>query len=232
MARRQWRLDLGWLALAVLLARPLVRTTIGVVVIVIAAIAGVRAAPDDLVAELVARSPMLRLPLPLQVALTLLVADLLGYWIHRAFHRGRLWRFHAIHHGAEPLGMLSAVRVHPIDELVVGLLRVVPMVLLGFRFDVVATVAPLLGLWAIVLHANVDWRFGWLRFLIATPAFHRWHHAHPSVAADCNFAGLFPLWDLVFGTFRLPAALPERVGVREVLPRTVLGQLAWPLRKT
>ena len=48
-----------------------------------------------------------------------------------------------------------------------------------------------------------------------------------------NFAGLFPLFDVVFGTYHMPRGrLPERFGLaRESVPETILGQLAYPFRR-
>src|SRR4051812_33057467 len=44
--------------------------------------------------------PVLLLPAMLQAVLVLLIMDLVEYWIHRLFHTGGLWKFHAIHHSA------------------------------------------------------------------------------------------------------------------------------------
>src|ERR1700691_552125 len=52
-------------------------------------------------------------PRALQLLELLFVADFVGYWVHRLFHRRRLWPFHAVHHSSEALDWLSAVRVHP-----------------------------------------------------------------------------------------------------------------------
>jgi sterol desaturase/sphingolipid hydroxylase (fatty acid hydroxylase superfamily) len=73
-------------------------------------------------------------------------------------------------------------------------------------------------------------RLGPLRFVLASPAFHRWHHTSDEQGLDKNFAGLFPVWDLVFGTFYLPAEQPTAFGVRDEVPAGFLAQLAWPFR--
>ena len=61
------------------------------------------------------------------------------------------------------------------------------------------TAGVILSFYAIFVHANVPWSFGPLRYVIATPAFHRWHHAAEEQGLNHNFAGLFPLFDLLFG---------------------------------
>jgi sterol desaturase/sphingolipid hydroxylase (fatty acid hydroxylase superfamily) len=53
----------------------------------------------------VARQPRIA-----QGAELLVLSDLIGYWMHRLFHREPLWKFHAIHHSSEELDWLSATR--------------------------------------------------------------------------------------------------------------------------
>jgi sterol desaturase/sphingolipid hydroxylase (fatty acid hydroxylase superfamily) len=68
--------------------------------------------------------------------------------------------------------------------------------------------------------------------LIASPAFHRWHHTSAEEGRDRNFAGFFPLWDLLFGTFYMPkGAQPEVFGVDDPVPSGLLGQLVYPFRR-
>lgn len=172
-----------------------------------------------------------RLPLWLGAPLTLLLLDLAGYWIHRLKHRGGLlWRVHAVHHSSERLDWLAAARAHPLDEVATVALAVVPVVLLGARPTWLAPIAPLLALWAIVLHADVPFRLGPLGAVLASPAFHRWHHAaNGPRPAGVNFGGFFTVWDRLFGTFHLPAELPAETGVRgEPVPEGWLAQLWHP----
>ena len=170
-------------------------------------------------------------PIALQIVEVLIAADLLGYFAHRLFHARLLWPFHAIHHSAEDLDWLSATRVHPINEAGTRLIQVVPLYLLGFRGTALAAVVPLFTLYALFIHANLRWDFGPLRFAIASPAFHRWHHTKAAEGRDRNFAGLFPWIDLLFGTLYLPRdRQPEVFGVDEPVPRTIVGQLSYPFR--
>jgi sterol desaturase/sphingolipid hydroxylase (fatty acid hydroxylase superfamily) len=166
----------------------------------------------------------------LQAIEILLLADFLGYWMHRLFHGRRLWRFHAVHHAPEALDWLSSVHVHPVNEALMRVAQLVPLFALGFRGEVLAGVAPLFTLYALGLHANLPWTFGPLRFVLTSPAFHRWHHTSEEEGLDKNFAGLFPVWDLVFGTFYMPAAQPTAFGVRDRVPAGFFAQLVWPFR--
>jgi sterol desaturase/sphingolipid hydroxylase (fatty acid hydroxylase superfamily) len=61
--------------------------------------------------------------------------------------------------------------------------------------------------------------------------FHRWHHSAAAESREKNYAPLFPLWDLMFGTFYMPAhARPDRFGADGV-PEDLVGQLVYPLRR-
>lgn len=171
-----------------------------------------------------------RQPLWLQSVELILYLDLAGYWGHRWFHRVKpLWRFHAVHHSPEWVDWLSSVRVHPVNELGMRLLQATPLLVLGFDFSAVAVAAPALTLYAIFLHANVPWGFGPLRYVIATPVFHRWHHTSQAEGLDRNFSGGLVWPDLVFGTFYLPKGRqPEKFGLGgERIPENFFKQLGY-----
>jgi sterol desaturase/sphingolipid hydroxylase (fatty acid hydroxylase superfamily) len=179
------------------------------------------------------RPPISYLPRVLQYLTALLAADFVGYWAHRAFHQGKLWDFHAIHHASEELDWLSAVRLHPVNQALGQIIVVAPLALLGFNLQILGTTSGLLTFWAIFVHSNVRWTFGPLRYIIATPAFHRWHHTSQSEGLDKNFGGLFLFWDRLFGTLHLPEGQQaQRFGLfDEKVPDSFVRQLAWPFTK-
>ena len=177
--------------------------------------------------------PVAAQPLPLLVLEMLLLSELIGYWVHRAFHRrGLPFRIHAVHHSSVELDWLSAVRVHPLNVIVGRSASAIPLLVLGFPLKALAVYLPFLPLYAVFLHANVDWRFGPLRYVIASPVFHRWHHASDREAHGKNFAGLFPFVDWVFGTFYMPESEgPRRFGVdHPPVPDGFWAQLLHPFR--
>jgi sterol desaturase/sphingolipid hydroxylase (fatty acid hydroxylase superfamily) len=175
-----------------------------------------------------------RLPLGVQLVAFLLIADVMAYWMHRAHHTyERLWRSHAVHHSSTELNWLSSVRVHPFNEVLQNAAIATPLILLGFQPGTVAAYLPFLTFYAIFVHANVRWDFGPLRYVIATPAFHRWHHSAEADAINKNFAGLFPLTDWLFGTLYMPKGVqPSVFGVSDLqVPAGFLGQLTFPVRR-
>ena len=85
--------------------------------------------------------------------------------------------------------------------------------------------------WGFFIHANVKWRFGPLEWVIATPAFHHWHHTNDA-NRDRNFASTLPWIDRLFGTHHLPREWPGEYGIDDkTMPRDVTGQLLKPLRR-
>jgi sterol desaturase/sphingolipid hydroxylase (fatty acid hydroxylase superfamily) len=172
-------------------------------------------------------------PLWLQGIEILLLGDFLGYWAHRAFHKVPvLWPYHAIHHSSEKLDWLAAARVHPVDSFVTKVLVSVPFFFIGFSPSAVTGYVLFLTIYPIYLHANLSWGYGPLRYVISSPAFHRWHHTAEEEGLDKNLAGLFPLFDLVFGTFYMPGRASRRYGLAgEHLSNNIFSQLWYPFRR-
>lgn len=168
-------------------------------------------------------------PAPVQFLEALLLVELIGYFMHRAFHSVKvLWRIHAVHHSSEHLDWLAALRVHPLDQAITRSVQFVPLYLLGFGEGTFGGLTMVLGLWAIFLHANVRARFGFLERLVATPHFHHWHHAGET---NCNFAGLMPWVDVVFGTRAKQPTWPETYGCDAPVPSGWWRQISWPFRR-
>jgi sterol desaturase/sphingolipid hydroxylase (fatty acid hydroxylase superfamily) len=202
-----------------------------VAVVVVAVVTGTKLEPGAGLEPFHAGSWITSQPLWLQGVMLLVALDFLGYWVHRLFHRGRLWPFHAVHHSSRQLDWLASVRVHPVNDALGGILRAVPLLLLGFNPTVLAALFPIFALYGLLLHANVPWTFGPLRYVIASPAFHRWHHTSDRQGLNKNFSGLFPVFDILFGTFHMPRHhQPSGFGVTDRVPDGLWRQLVWPFR--
>ncbi len=132
------------------------------------------------------------------VVLVFVASDLIGYFVHRAMHRvPALWRFHKLHHEATELSWLDAWRQHPVDFVLHGIAVGAPGALLGSSLSDLASVVVLRKAFTTFLHANLKVSFG---LVLASPDFHAVHHSADPRDYDTNFAGTFPLWDLLFGT--------------------------------
>lgn len=138
--------------------------------------------------------------------LYLVVFDFVDYWLHRAQHRWSWWwALHAVHHSQRQMTFWTEDRNHLVDDL----LRDGVMALIALAVGVPP--AQFIGIVVVsrvvqsVQHANVRWRYGAIgERLLVSPSFHRLHHAvdygHDGPARGCNFAVLFPVWDVVFRT--------------------------------
>src|SRR5207244_4206653 len=94
-------------------------------------------------------------------------------------------------------------RAHPVDKLVMRFSGLLPMYVLGLaqplgnNLDYVPMiVAVVSNIWGFFIHSNVNWRLGWLEWLISSPAFHHWHHTNDGPELiNKNYAAMLPLVD-------------------------------------
>jgi sterol desaturase/sphingolipid hydroxylase (fatty acid hydroxylase superfamily) len=207
------------------LASPML-TAIGVAAGVVVGLASLAWLPGLLVRPLVSQVPGSILPL-----VGIVLFDLAIYWTHRWYHEVPfLWRFHAIHHSTEHLDWVSGFRSHPLDGTLIAPAFVF-LVVAGFSPEFTGLLAVIQIITGIFLHANVRWRLRWLHKAIITPEFHHWHHANEPGAINSNYSVFLPLWDLLFGTYFMPAdRRPTRYGVSEHIPAGMVPQLWHPLR--
>ena len=177
--------------------------------------------------------PLSELPLWAQALLFLVLSDFMLYWLHRLFHGGGLWKYHAVHHSSEELDWISAARFHPVNIFLGSVATDVVLLLAGISPNVLVFLGPFTVAHSAFVHANLNWTLGPFKYVLATPVFHRWHHTGLEEGGNTNFAGTFPLWDLLFGTFRMPEGrLPGTYGKDEAaMPSEIGGQLAFPFRQ-
>ncbi len=168
-------------------------------------------------------------PLWAQVIGVAVVADIGYYTAHRMSHSiPFLWKFHAVHHSIEEMDWLASHRVHPFDQIFTNSLSLLPVFFLGFSAPAVIISLAIFQAHALLLHSNVRLKFGPLKWLIASPEYHHWHHADQREAYDRNFAAQISLIDLVAGTIFLPEHRPQRYGVSEPVPRLYPQQFLYP----
>ena len=171
------------------------------------------------------------LPFVVAVFLIVLVADLVQYWTHRAYHEtSLLWRLHAVHHSAKHMDWMAGSRQHILELIITRTLVLAPIFVLGFSKEVIDTYIVIVGFQAVFNHANVSVRLGPLRYVIVTPNFHHWHHSQDQDALDRNYAAHFAFIDYLFGTAVKSTKLwPERYGVLgDYVPNGFVKQLKFP----
>jgi len=176
------------------------------------------------------------MPVWAQLFAGFLAAQVGAYWAHRWSHElPFLWRFHAVHHSAEEIDFLVNSRAHPLDMIFTRLCGYILIFLLGLANpptrpgDLLPIVIVFVGtFWGFFVHANVRWRFGPLEWLLATPAFHHWHHTR-GIMTDRNYAATLPWLDLMFGTYYMPKKQwPEAYGTDTPVSSNLAVQLVDP----
>lgn len=170
-----------------------------------------------------------QLPLWFQIICVTIIADFGFYASHRLMHNiPFLWKFHAIHHSSEQLDWLAAFRVHPVDQVIVKGSSLLPVFALGFSSTSIA-IAGLIYQWqGLLIHSNIKFNVPFLKWIIATPDFHHWHHSNEAHSYNKNYAGQLPFWDILFGTQNMQSQLPKVYGIEEKMPQGYIQQLLYP----
>ena len=220
--RAEWRTDLAYYFIS--------HVAVQFILIAVTASTGVLA---TLVAFPGAQAWIVSLPLWAQFLLAVFCADLAQAVLHRAYHNiPWLWRLHAIHHSSRHMDWLAGSRIHVLEIVLTRSAVLLPLVALGFAPAAVNMYVILVGLQAVLAHANLGVRFGPLEYLVVLPRYHHWHHARERRYVDKNYAIHLPIVDMLMGTFKLPPAelWPEEYGVLkpETVPVGVVRQQLAP----
>ncbi|WP_160154097.1 sterol desaturase family protein [Microbulbifer sp. ALW1] len=171
-------------------------------------------------------------PVLLQVCLIIICADFVLYWEHRLYHEVRvLWPVHAVHHSVESMDWLAGSRGHFIQVFSERAMVMVPLYLLGAGQAALDIYVAFAALQAILIHSNLRFSFGPLKYIFVTPQFHHWHHSSEKPAIDTNYSAHTVLFDRLFNTYHMPEQhWPAEYGTTVRLPRSYLGQLLYPVR--
>lgn len=167
-------------------------------------------------------------PLALTVVVAMIMADFIDYWNHRLMHTRWFWPIHAIHHSDEEMNGLTTFRVHVLEAIQTKAATLFFMSWLGIPPEAVAVSAFIMLLHNVYVHANINWSHGPFEILIASPRFHRWHHADDKVAYGKNLANMVPLWDRLFGTYYDPYPCTGPLGAKGVPHDNVVGLVLYP----
>lgn len=129
--------------------------------------------------------------------------DLSYYWAHRAGHRIRwFWASHVIHHSSQHYNLSTALRQTWTGFIGLSFIFSMPLFMLGFHPAMVAFCAGLNLIYQFWIHTEtIDRMPRWFEWLFNTPSHHRVHHATNPRYLDANYAGVFMLWDRMFGSF-------------------------------
>jgi sterol desaturase/sphingolipid hydroxylase (fatty acid hydroxylase superfamily) len=127
----------------------------------------------------------------------------LSYAWHRAVHNvGFLWRgVHQLHHSPQRVDIAGSVVFHPTEMIAQALLQLfVTVIVLGLDPVAAALVGYVAAFYGMFQHWNVRTP-RWLGYVIQRPESHCVHHRK---GVHYYNYGDFPMWDMLFGTFRNP----------------------------
>ncbi len=135
--------------------------------------------------------------------LCLVVFDFFFYWAHRWGHEMNIfWGAHLVHHQSEEYNLSVALRqswFHNILAFVIFL----PIPCMGFDPKIFGGAAIVHTLYQFWIHTKVVGKLHpWIEYWLNTPSHHRVHHAINPQYIDKNHAGVFMIWDRLFGTFK------------------------------
>lgn len=160
-------------------------------------------------------APLLGLSGLSEILATVVVLDLADYWWHRANHRiPLLWRFHQAHHIDTHVDVTTALRFHPGELLLSGLVKASWILAWGPSLWGFAIFELMISAASQYHHSNTDLPDGVepaLRLVQVTPRMHASHHSAYSGSLDANFSTIFSIWDRLFGTYITPT--PEHLAV-------------------
>jgi sterol desaturase/sphingolipid hydroxylase (fatty acid hydroxylase superfamily) len=170
------------------------------------------------------------LPLIVAFPLFLLIRDGTEFFFHIAQHKvGFLWRMHSLHHSDPEMSAMTTNR-HFWGDQVIKAATIWPLTTLVIsQSPVMLAGYALVSLYNYFIHANLKVDFGRWSWALNCPAYHRRHHSKLREHYDSNFAPLFPIWDVICGTYRRPDGWPPTGQARA--PQSLRDLLSWPVLK-
>ncbi|MCF3593723.1 sterol desaturase family protein [Rhodobacteraceae bacterium LMO-12] len=146
------------------------------------------------------------------VVLCFVLDDLRYYWVHRFGHRIRwVWASHVNHHSSQHYNLTTALRQTWTGTFTLMMVARAPLILLGFHPAMVLFVGGLNLIYQFWIHTEAIGRMPRLfEAVMNTPSHHRVHHGRNARYLDANYAGVFIVWDKLFGTF-VPEQEDEKV---------------------
>ena len=134
--------------------------------------------------------------------LVLFAEDFCYYWFHRTSHENRLfWASHVVHHSSLKYNLSTALR-QTWSGSFYSFIFWIPLILLGFHPVMVLVQISVSLLYQYWIHTELIHKLpNWFEAVFNTPSHHRVHHATNPQYLDRNHAGIFIIWDRLFGTF-------------------------------
>ena len=178
-------------------------------------------------------------PYWLRIFTFFIIIDFVQWCTHRLLHKYEfLWNFHKVHHSVKQMGFAAHLRYHWMEPVVYKSLKYIPLAIMGgFTAQDVAIVHFFNITIGHLNHANINWDYGFFKYILNNPKMHIWHHAKelPEDRKDgVNFGITLSLWDYLFKTNYIPHSGRDiEIGFEgdEKFPQDFISQELYPLNK-
>jgi sterol desaturase/sphingolipid hydroxylase (fatty acid hydroxylase superfamily) len=158
----------------------------------------------------------------LTVIIGVLALDFSSWLVHIVMHKSKLlWRFHLIHHSDNNVDVTTGLRHHPGDSLLRGIFFMLLIFISGAPMYAVMIYQTLLVMSTAFTHANISLPKKLdkaLSYILVSPNMHKVHHHWKQPYTDCNYGGVFSIWDRLLGTFKKLDPKEIRYGLDRYYP--------------
>lgn len=155
------------------------------------------------------------------VAIYTFAYDTSNFFQHRLQHKiPVLWEFHKVHHSAEVLTPVTAVRTHPVSQMIAATVSAIVFGTMNGLFynlfegpvanysllgaNIFTLLYFTIGLYHI-RHSHIWFTYPkFVKEVLASPSLHFIHHSNNPRHYDKNFAFVFTFWDRIFGSYYEP----------------------------
>ena len=167
------------------------------------------------------------------------IIDFVQWFTHTLLHKYEfLWNFHKVHHSVKQMGFAAHLRYHWMEPVLYNSMKYIPLAIMGgFTAQDVAIVHFFNIAIGHLNHANINWDYGYLKYVLNNPKMHIWHHSKELPEGrknGVNFGISLSIWDYIFKTNYIPHSGRDiELGFEgdEQFPKGFIKQELYPLVK-
>jgi len=167
------------------------------------------------------------------------IIDFVQWFTHTLLHKYEfLWNFHKVHHSVKQMGFAAHLRYHWMEPVLYNSMKYIPLAIMGgFTAQDVAIVHFFNIAIGHLNHANINWDYGYLKYILNNPKMHIWHHSKELPEGrknGVNFGISLSIWDYIFKTNYIPHSGRDiELGFEgdEQFPKGFIKQELYPLVK-
>ncbi len=168
-----------------------------------------------------------------------IIIDFVQWFTHTLLHKySFLWNFHKIHHSVKEMGFAAHLRYHWMEPIMYNSMKYIPLAIIGgFTAQDVALVHFFNITIGHLNHANINWDYGYFKYILNNPKMHIWHHAKELTEErrnGVNFGITLSIWDYIFKTNYIPSSGRDiEIGFHndESFPNDFINQELYPLNR-